>query len=138
MTKMQNRFNKLRAKMAELGLDAIYVNSAENHLYMSDFDNPDGWIFITKENAYLYADSRYIEAARAEATELCTVCLPGQPTLQEVARDNGVKVIGYEDRRLTCSALEGLKRNFDGMGIEFAPLGGLFTDLRCYKTEDEV
>jgi len=70
MTKMQNRFNKLRAKMAELGLDAIYVNSAENHLYMSDFDNPDGWIFITKENAHLYADSRYIEAARAEATEL--------------------------------------------------------------------
>ena len=138
MTKMQNRFNKLRAKMAELGLDAIYVNSAENHLYMSDFDNPDGWIFITKENAYLYADSRYIEAARAEATELCTVCLPGQPTLQEVARDNGVKVIGYEDRRMTCSALEGLEHNFDGMGIEFAPIGGLFTELRCYKTEDEV
>ena len=138
MTKMQNRFAALRAKMAEMGLDAIYVNSAENHLYMSDFDNPDGWIFITKENAHLYADPRYIEAARAETTELCTVCLPGQPTLQEVARDNGVKVIGYEDRRLTCSALEGLKRNFDGMGIEFAPVGGLFTELRSIKTEDEV
>ena len=87
--------------MAELGLDAIYVNSAENHLYMSDFDNPDGWIFITKENAHLYADSRYIEAARAEATELCTVCLPGQPTLQEVARDNGVRV---SRTMISCSA----------------------------------
>ena len=78
MNKMELRYAKLRAKMEELGLDAIYVSSPENHLYVTDFDNPDGYAFLTKDAAWVFADSRYIEAAKAEATPLCTVCLPGQ------------------------------------------------------------
>lgn len=138
MTKMQYRYNTLRAKMREMGVDAIYINSAENHLYMSEFDNPDGWMFVTLEKAYLFADFRYIEAAKAEATEMCEVCLPAKPTLQEIVRDCGVKVIGYEDRKLTCAALEGIKHSLDGMDVEFAPIGGIFTEIRSYKSPDEV
>ena len=58
MTKMENRYAMLREKMAKLGIDAVYVNSAENHLYMSEFDNADGWMFITMDKAYLFADFR--------------------------------------------------------------------------------
>ena len=93
---MNARLNALRAKMAEMNLDAIYVNSAENHLYMSGVDNPDGHLVITKEKAYVFADFRYIEAARADAGEGFEVCLPGKPTLNEVVRDCGVKNFGYE------------------------------------------
>ena len=32
--------------MSEMNLDAIYVNPAENPLYMSGFDNPDGHLVI--------------------------------------------------------------------------------------------
>ena len=114
---MNLRLNALRAKMAEMNLDAIYVNSAENHLYMSGVDNPDGHLVITKEKAYVFADFRYIEAARADAREGFEVCLPGKPTLNEVVRDCNVKNFGYEDRRMTCSALAGLKKTLDGMGV---------------------
>nr|MCR5681838.1 aminopeptidase P family N-terminal domain-containing protein [Clostridiales bacterium] len=89
MNKMENRYAKLRAKMEEMGLDAIYVSSPENHLYVTDFDNPDGYAFVTRESAWVFADSRYIEAAKAEATDLCTVCLPGQPGLLEIVKDHG-------------------------------------------------
>lgn len=138
MTKMEYRYSTLRAKMKEMGVDAIYVNSQENHLYMSEFDNPDGWLFITHEKAYLFADFRYIEAAKDEATALCEVCLPGKPTLQEIVRDCGVKTIGYEDRAITCAALDGIKHSLDGMGVEYAPIGGVFTEIRSYKSPDEV
>lgn len=138
MTVMENRYAKLRCEMAESGIDAVYVNSAENHLYMSGFDNPDGYVVITKEKAYIFADFRYIEAAKAEADSMLEVCLPGTPSLAEIVRDNSVKVLGYEDRRMTCAELEGIKKGLDGMGVEFAPLGGLFTEIRSYKTEDEV
>lgn len=138
MTKMEYRYSTLRAKMKELGVDAVYVNSAENHLYMSEFDNPDGWMFITLDKAYLFADFRYIEAAKEEATALCEVCLPGKPTIQEIVRDCGVKVIGYEDRRLTCASLDNIKHSLDGMGVEFAPIGGIFTEIRSIKSADEV
>ena len=138
MNKMELRYAKLRAKMEELGLDAIYVSSPENHLYMTDFDNPDGYAFLTKDAAWVFADSRYIEAAKAEATPLCTVCLPGQPGLLEIVKERGIKVIGYEDRRLTCAALENLKKTLADAAPEFAPLGGIFTEIRSVKTPDEV
>ena len=138
MTKMEARYEKLRGYMRENGLDAVYVNSAENHLYMSEFDNPDGYIVVTREKSFVFADPRYIEAAKAESCSLCTVCLPGQPTLAEIVRDYGVKTIGYEDMRMTVSELDGVKKSVDGMGVEFAPMGKTFTDIRSIKTEDEV
>ena len=138
MNKMENRYALLREKMAKLGVDAVYVNSAENHLYMSEFDNADGWMFITMDKAYLFADFRYIEAAKAEATGLCEVCLPGKPSLADIVRDNGIKNIGYEDRRMTCASLGGIKRQLDGMNCKYTPLGGIFTEIRAIKTDDEV
>ncbi|MBQ3955266.1 MAG: aminopeptidase P family protein [Clostridia bacterium] len=138
MNKMELRYAKLREKMNELGLDAIYVNSAENHLYVTDFDNPDGYAFLTKDAAWVFADSRYIEAAKAEATPLCTVCLPGQPALLEIVKERGIRVIGYEDRRMTCAGLESLKKSLADANPEFAPVGGIFTAIRSVKTPDEV
>lgn len=137
MNKMEARYAILRKKMAQMDIDAIYVNSPENHLYMSDFDNPDGWIVITQEMSYLFADPRYNEAAKAEASPLCTVCLPGKPTLEEIAAECGIRSIGYEDRKMTCAALEVLKGEL-GDGVTVLPLGSLFTDIRAIKTEDEI
>ena len=138
MNKMEARFAKLRAKMDEMGLDAVYVTSPENHLYVTDFDNPDGWAFVTKEKAWVWADMRYYEAAKAEVTPLCEVCLPGTPSFEAIVKENGVKAIGYEDRRLTCSALDSFKNALKDCAVEYAPVGGLFTELRSVKTEDEV
>ncbi len=138
MTVMENRIAKLRSAMAEKNIDAVYVNSAENHLYASGFDNPDGYLFITMEKAYIFADFRYIEAAKAEAAPMFEVCLPEKPTIAEIVRNCGINVIGYENRKLTCAALDVLKKGVDGMGVEFAPLAGLFTEIRMFKTQDEV
>jgi len=136
---MQNRYKKLRAKMAELGLDAIYVNSPENHLYMCGFDNPDGCLFITKETTYVFADFRYIEAAKAEADpEFCTVCLPGQPKISEVVGEMGIRVIGYEDESLTCSEFERFRDALKEHSAEYVPMGGTFTGIRAFKSEEEV
>ena len=138
MNKMELRYAKLREKMKEKGLDAIYVSSPENHLYVTDFDNPDGWAFLTGERAWVFADPRYSEAAKAEVTPLCEVCAPGKPTFEELASEYSLKVIGYEDQRLTCAGLERLKKSFGGASVEFEPVGGLFTEIRSVKTEEEV
>lgn len=136
---MKNRYEKLHAKMDELGLDAIYVTSAENHLYLSDFDNPDGYLFITKATTYVFADFRYIEAARAEAdSEWCTVCLPGQPKVSEIVGELGIKSIGYEDESLTCASLERFKDGLKEFGVEYIPMKNAFTEIRAFKSEEEV
>lgn len=136
---MQNRYAKLREKMTEMGLDAVYVTSAENHLYMTAFDNPDGWAFVTREQSWVFADFRYIEAAREAAdSDCCTVCLPNQPKISEIVEKNNIKVIGYEDEEMTCSAFERFKGSLKDFSVEYKPLKNLFTEIRSYKTEDEV
>lgn len=138
MSVITNRIDTLKNEMQKNGIDAVYVNSAENHLYVSGFDNPDGYVVVTGGKTYLFADFRYIEAAKAEADPSIEVCLPGKPTVQEIVRDCNIKVMGYEDQRMTCASFERLKRSVDGMGVEFKPIGGMFTEIRSYKTDDEV
>lgn len=138
MSVITNRIDTLKNEMRANGIDAVYVSSAENHLYVSGFDNPDGYVVVTGGKTYLFADFRYIEAAKAESDPSIEVCLPGKPTVQELVRDCNIKVMGYEDQRMTCAELERLKRSVAGMGVEFKPLGGMFTEIRSYKTDDEV
>jgi len=135
---MENRYARLRAEMEVLGIDGMYVSSPENYLYMSRFDNPDGYMFITLQKSWLFADFRYIEAARAEAyaRDGCAVCEPGKPTLEEILRDEGIRRIGYEDTCLTCAELAGLQKRMPE--AEWVPTGNLFSRLRVIKTRDEV
>ena len=55
MSVVTNRIANMQAEMKKLGVDAVYVNSAENHLYFSGFDNPDGYVVITFDKTYLFA-----------------------------------------------------------------------------------
>jgi len=135
---MENRYARLRAEMKALEIDGLYVSSPENHLYMSQFDNPDGYIFITLKKSWLFADFRYFEAAKgsAFAGEGCSVCEPGKPSLEEICREEKIQRIGYEDTTLTCAELASLQKRMPE--AEWVPVGNLFGQLRVLKTRDEV
>lgn len=136
---MNIRYQKLRAEMQRLDLDAMWITSAANHLYMSNFDNPDGWMLITRDNAYLFADFRYIEAARAGAFPECTVIMPegGRKSyLLPLLEENGVRRIGYEDMSLTCRAFAALSA--DLKDYELVPVGMMLEEIRSVKTEEEI
>lgn len=136
---MNIRYTKLRAEMARLGLDAMWITSAANHLYMSGFDNPDGWMLVTTDKSYVFADFRYIEAAKKGAFPECTVIMPEggrRKYLLPILEENGIKVIGYEDMALTCAGLAALKN--DLQGYEFVPVGMMLEEIRSIKTEEEI
>lgn len=136
---MNARLTRLRAEMDRMGLDAVWINSPENYLYFSYFDNPDGWMLITKKHAFVFADFRYIEAARREANEDCTVIMPTAPRrsyLPPLIEEDGVRAIGYEDASLSCRGLDSLRADLPG--CTFSPLGNLLPELRAVKTPDEV
>jgi Xaa-Pro aminopeptidase len=96
-------------------------------------------MLITKNKSYVFADFRYIESARAETAACYEVIMPGggiKEYLLPLLNENEVKNIGYEDRKMTCSQFDGLKSNLEG--FDFTPVGGLFTELRSVKTQDEI
>ena len=136
MNTMEIRYQRLHQAMQERELDAVYVSAPENHLYMSHFDNPDGYLLITADEAYVFADFRYTEAAHENVFPCCIVKEPGKPALSVLVAEKGLKRIGYEDESLTCAALSGLQKKMPE--VEFVPTGDMFSQIRCRKTEDEV
>ncbi|MBQ8642930.1 MAG: aminopeptidase P family protein [Clostridia bacterium] len=130
------RYARLHEQMETRGLDAVYVSSTENHLYMSHFDNHDGYLFITKDKGWVFADFRYTEAAREASFPGLLVCEPGKPKVEEIVAGENCKRVGYEDNSLTCSALADLKRRMPE--VEWVPVGGMFAQIRAAKTRDEV
>jgi len=126
--------------MEELSLDAIYVSSDVNHRYFSAYNNPDGWLFITRERPYVFADFRYIEAAQAEADKICKVIMPEgkrKDYLGAIIKSDSVHTIGYEDAQMTCASFKRLEADFGDI-CEFKPIGGLLEEIRAIKDEDEV
>ena len=60
-----NRINKIKNNFKNSTADAILVSSEVNQRYISNLAFTDGYIFITKRNAYLITDFRYIEVAKS-------------------------------------------------------------------------
>ncbi|MBQ2767349.1 MAG: aminopeptidase P family protein [Clostridia bacterium] len=120
--------------------DAVVLTSLVSQRWVSGFDYTDGYIFITRRRAYLLADFRYIEAAKAAVSaEDFEVIMPEGSMLDcilEIARRDGVYTIAYEDDTLPCAALTRLQKKL--AGAEFVPAGNLINALREYKDEDEL
>ena len=68
--------SKLREKMTEAGLDAILVSNEINQHFLSGFAFTDGYLFITKTEAYLVTDFRYFEMAENRAYPEFKVVMP--------------------------------------------------------------
>lgn len=138
---MSERLTKLRELMKEKGFDALYVTNAENHLYLSGFNNPDGSLLIARDGcAFAFQDFRYTEAAKREIDpDDYQVIMPTGPRkgwLGEALNLCGVKVCAYEDATLSCRTLEELKKDFPS--VEFVPAGDVIVSLRVFKDEGEA
>lgn len=136
---MDQRLKKLHAEMTEKSLDAIYVSSCENHLYMSGYNNPDGSMLITMNKSYVFADFRYIESAMKKCGPDYEVIMQVKKISEHILpllKENEVKTIGFEDTKMTCSQFSSLKSHLEE--YEFVPIGDMFTELRSVKTQDEI
>ena len=61
-----NKFEKLRAYMAENGVDGVLITSLENMQWYSGFSGDTGDILVTAEAQYFMTDFRYLEMAERE------------------------------------------------------------------------
>ena len=66
---VNNRLQKLRQKLAEKEIDAIFISQPENRYYLSGFDGSAGFLLITAQKAILATDFRYIEQAGIQAPD---------------------------------------------------------------------
>ncbi len=135
---MSTRLAKVKAALPE-GIDGIFVTNDRNREWLSGFHFSDGFLLVTRENSYLLTDSRYIEAAKAEAdpgfipTQMAG---PRKEMFQKLCAENNVKTLYFEDTWMSCAAYNSFKTQFEG--IELLPAGKLIENLREFKDEGEM
>ena len=105
LQRFQNAFSALDA-------DAAIISSELNIRYLCGFDYSDGYLLILPDRAYLLADFRYVEAARAAVKDF-EVVRPESDMLSEIkllASINGAKTLAIEDAHVSCATYTKCRR----------------------------
>jgi Xaa-Pro aminopeptidase len=142
------RLDKLRAKLAGLGVDGLIVNRYENRRWLSGVTAHDasptanaGWLIVTPARAVLVTSFLYYGAAVAEADGVEVVQIPRDRKLHETAaeqlRELDIRRVGFEEAWVTFQMHRQLAEELAG-AVELAPLAAVVDPLRAVKDAAEL
>ena len=131
------RIEKIQKKLDEKALDAILLTSESNVRYAGQFAFTDGAVVVTRENGYLLTDSRYIEAARAEAKDVEVLLFTAEKRLRDCVKEvlSGCKAVGAEEQRMPYAEWKDWEKHLE---LELRPAEGILAELRAVKDRGEI
>lgn len=134
-----NNIESIREKLCERGLDALLLLTEQNIRYATGFLISDGAVLVTRQFAWMFTDSRYIEAARAHAEGVEVQQFGAGESLTDrikaALEKSGCKKAGAEERGVSYGRWQELEK---GLGCELVPAGEILGELRAVKQEYEV
>lgn len=131
---MLSRINSLRAKMAENNLDAVFLTSRTSHRYFTKFDNEDGYLLITKDQAFALEDFRYVEVAEKLLSSAYAVKDPRD--MAALVNNGNISRLGFEDLDVSVSEYERFKELFSKSNL--VPIGDMVVKMRQVKDSWEA
>ncbi|HSI68461.1 MAG TPA: Xaa-Pro peptidase family protein [Planococcus sp. (in: firmicutes)] len=122
----EERVRKLRKELIEKGEEGVLITSPENRFYFSGFKGSSGVLLITKEDAYLMTDFRYIDQAEDEAPFFKVINHERKtyPVVTEYLKHHRVKKLGLEFGKMPV--------------LEFKELESLNPEIALYNCEEAV
>ena len=114
--------------------DAVIISSPHNLRYFSGFSGGEGLLLITKNERFLFTDSRYIESAENEASDF-SVKEGGLKLCAEIVKSLCLEKIAYEDKFVTVSEFS---RITSLLAAEFYGKSEEIEALRAVKEPFEV
>ena len=133
-----NNVERVRQSLIEAKLDAVLITDEKNQRYATGCAFTDGAVLVTRKSAFLFTDSRYIEAASMTVADNITLRLFGAgkrlSQLIKTELDNEhVERLGGEEGTLPHGqylAYENL------LGRKLIPCQHIFSSLRASKTAE--
>lgn len=134
-----NNVERIRSKLLSSDLQAVLITDEKNQRYATGFAFTDGAVLITLKSAFLFTDSRYIEAAQKTVADNITLRLFGAGTrlsqLIKAELDNEkIEKIGGEEGTLSHGAYLAYEKL---LGRTLTPCQRIFSELRASKTAEE-
>ncbi len=134
-----NNIQSIRDSLIASGLDAVLITDEKNQRYATSFDFTDGAVVVTRKSAFLFTDSRYIEAAEKTVDGDISLRLFGAgKKLTELIKaeldSECVECLGGEDGKLSHSAYLSYEKL---LGRQLIPCQSIFSSLRASKNAQE-
>ncbi|MEE8419710.1 MAG: aminopeptidase P family protein [Dehalococcoidales bacterium] len=137
-----HRLEKLRPLLAEKEIDAILISQPDNRYYLSGFDGSAGYLLITRQEAVLATDFRYIEQVKEQSPDYRIFQITGNLTgwFPGLVSETGIKRLGFESSDVSFAFYRQLSDSLEKAGsqVELKPVEGLVESLRMVKEEDEI
>ncbi len=139
---MSARLEEFRCRLGEL--DVILISQATNRRYLTGFTGSAGFSLISRKEAVLAVDFRYVEQARAQSSdfEVCRIKGEFPEWFPGLISELGARHIGFESDHLTLTAYRQLVRAARKLPPKarprLHPTRGLVESLRCIKEERET
>lgn len=139
---MSDRVERLRARMAEMGLEAFLVSTPENRRYLSGFTGSAGYLFISHKDAVLATDFRYVEQAGRQAPVFRVERIGGElDWLPRLASQVGAERIGFESTHVTVAQHTAFAKALEADSSQRPALvatQGVVERLRAVKDPEEL
>ena len=135
-----DRLLKIREKLSQKGLDGVLITDEKNQRYATGFAFTDGAVLITRSRAFLFTDSRYIEAAEKTVSPDIELRMfgAGKPLpalIKAELAECCIEKLGAEEMSLPHGRYLDLERR---LGLGLMPCQSIFYELRAAKDEDEL
>jgi Xaa-Pro aminopeptidase len=136
------RLRRLRATLADKGMDGLVVSNPQNLRYLSGFTGSSGWLLISENKAILATDFRYIEQAKMEAPDYEISLIKGDLSnwLPNLISDLNWQKLAFEDTSVSYHSYRMLSDTVKSklVNLELVPSGGLVEQLRSIKEPEEL
>ena len=135
-----DHYKEIAARLEGFGLDAMLISGGHNLLYASGFESgEDGMTLVTRNGAWYFTDSRYIEAANNQVTgaviEMTETGKEYPVLINKVIAEQGLKKVGFEDQ---CMSVSEHKKFSEKLNCELVPAQEVIIPLRSIKDEGQV
>ena len=117
---------------------AAVITSEASRRYLSGFAATDGYVIITPNSAVFFADSRYIEDARANIKELGVELFSGFKSVREFLGKEKIDKTFIETEYLTLGGFATLKKALEVKVSRSNALSETIRKCRMVKTESEI
>ena len=137
---MNQRLEKLRAKLSEKGYDGMLVSQAENRRYVSGFTGSAGYLVLSQREAVLLTDSRYTEQAGLQAPAFRVQQVSGgfDAWLPQLMGDLSINRLAFDAQHVTFATYQAMVKALSEVKVELAPDDQTVELLRAIKEPDEV
>ena len=140
--KIGNRLQNLRYILVDKELDGIFISQTENRYYLSGFDGSSGFLLITPQDTILATDFRYIEQAKAQASdyEILQITNDIAVWFPKLVADLNLRRLGFEAGHITFTMYHRLTEALNKAQSQssLVPADRLVESLRAIKEPEEI